>query len=648
MLRTAPITSRFAPLPVTPAGTASRLQFPFAQHSALLGIFCLLYCSLCGCGNQSGSVSDQDEVNEATSATSLAQPLTDDLAPDHHATRIAGNSLLRPDRILPRFEIVGSESGFDFDRFDDIQGQRRIIETNGGGAGLIDFDRDGWPDVFMTNGCRLPISDDDHSTPSALFRNLSDWRFERVSQDARFRQFGYAYGCAVGDFDADGFDDLYVTTFRANTLWHNNGDGTFSDVTSSTQTDVPYWSSSAAFADINLDGHLDLYVVNYLEESDEQPHLCQNAASPTGYTGCSPAIMNGVADCLLLSDGSGSFIDVSESSGLSDLHGKGLGIVVVDLDGVLGSEIYVANDGQANFLLKPGKRSPADAAATESPSLHRSIAPDELVLRDLAFASATALNEAGFAQASMGIAAGDYDGNGTCDLFMTHFFGDTNTLYANSGDLVFHDASRSSRLGASSREMLGFGTVFFDADSDGWLDLFIANGHVDDRTWMPHPEPYQMPAQLMLNNSDGTFADVSARAGEYFDRRWIGRGVASGDLDRDGRIDLVVSHQLAPSVMLRNVTATSGRLCSLELVGTVSNRNAVGSMVTVLSPQQSAHRYISGGGSFQSASNRAISAYQKNVSELKLTVSWPGGTIQSISVPAQAFTTVIESEGDPL
>ena len=584
----------------------------------------------CGCGG--------DETADSTVSSSRGvADRVGKVPPEAAIDQVAMEDRRPPDRVLPKFDMVGLESGFDFERFDDIQGQRRIIETNGGGVGLLDFDNDGWIDIFMTNGCRLPVSLDDHSTPSALFRNLSDMQFERVSQNASLQQFGYSYGCAVADFDADGFDDLYVTAFGSNTFWRNNGDGTFSDVTGETKTGSPTWSSSAAFADINLDGHLDLYVVNYLEESDTEPHLCRNPASPTGFTGCSPAIMEGVDDVLFLSDGAGGFVDATESSGLKGMKGKGLGVVIVDLDGQLGPEIYVANDGQANFMLKREGKAPHEASG-ESSVRPVPVASDDLVFVDHGFASATALNESGFAQASMGIAVGDYDGNGTCDLFLTHFFGDTNTLYSNQGGLTFTDESRSSRLGFPSRETLGFGTVFFDADQDGWQDLFIANGHVDDRTWMPHPQPYKMPQQLMLNSRDGTFLDASAWCGEYFQRSWIGRGVAAGDLDRDGRADLVVSHQLAPSVILRNRTPIKAASHSLRLVGTQSGRSAVGAVVSCSGGVGPSRSVLPGGGSFQSASSMEFIVYGDAVD-----VEWPLGLKQSIHLSSPSDVTVIES-----
>lgn len=529
-------------------------------------------------------------------------------------------AVTKPTGILPAFRMLGLESGFRFQRYDDFQGQRRIFETNGGGVALFDFDQDGWLDTFLTNGCRLPLSRDDNSTPGELFRNLGGMKFEPVAKNSLLMQFGQAHGCAVGDFDADGFDDLYITAFGRNTFWQNNGDGTFTDVTKETGTAVPQWSSSAAFADVNGDGHLDLYVVNYLDESDKTPRLCPDENSPTGYVGCAPSLFDGVDDVLFLSDGSGRLADCSTECGIAGLKGKGLGVVIMDLDGDLVPEIYVANDSQANFLFA---RDDGEASSPQVPGVER--VPH---FKDRALASAVALNEAGFAQASMGIAAGDCDGDGRPDLFLTHFFGDTNTLYLNQGGLFFEDSTRGSRLGTTSRRTLGFGTAFLDCDNDGWLDLLVTNGHVDDRTWRSR-EPYRMPPQLYRSRRDGSFEDVSRWSGEFFGRKWIGRGLAIGDLDRDGRIDAVISHQADASAVLRNETP-SGNAIVLRLVGTNSNRNGLGARVEVVSPGSMPQiRQLAGGKGFQSASALQMHLGIGQKRSATLQIAWPSGQVDT-------------------
>lgn len=334
----------------------------------------------------------------------------------HSATEVAADDSDPDAPVSFRFREIGKDSGFDFERYDDIRGQHRIAEANGGGVAIFDFDHDGWLDVFMSNGCRLPLNTDLHETPGKLFRNRPDLNFLSCNESSRLQQFGYCYGCAIADSNEDGFEDLYITAFRRNQFWCNNGDGTFSEIATENGTLTGVWGSSAAFADLNGDQCLDLYVVNYLEEDDEKPLLCPDPGSPDGFVGCSPALFSGVSDTLFLSDGSGNYVNASEEAGLTNLVGKGLGVVICDLGGDDRPEIYVANDGEPNFLL----------AITEVES--RIPGPSRIQLHDCAIAANAALNENGYAQASMGIAAADFDREGHTDLFLTHFFGDTNTF----------------------------------------------------------------------------------------------------------------------------------------------------------------------------------------------------------------------------
>lgn len=557
----------------------------------------------CGCSNSTQQNSSPDTANNtqsdhpkspATQTTNINQP--------PNTTAVTNPNTPAP----VQFQTLPPESGFNFTRFDDQQGQWRILEANGGGVAILDLDLDAWPDVFLTNGCRIPTTQDDHSTPGRLFRNRSQLKFTDVSDPSGLKQFGLGYGCAVADADEDGFDDLYITRYRGNQFWHNNGDGTFTEIAADNGSLSGEWGSSAAFADLNRDGWQDLYVVNYLKESDSRPRLCPEPASPTGYIGCSPALFSGVPDTIFLSDGNGKYLDASADAGLQQLPGKGLGVVICDLDGDFLPEIYVANDGEANFLF-----------TIEVLPTNANFGVPSIRLQDNAPHANAALNEIGYAQASMGIAAGDLDHNGLTDLFLTHYYGDTNTLYLNhstQGQLSFQDATRASALGPPSRQKLGFGTLAEDFNGDGWDDIFIANGHVDDRTWMQGGQPFQMQPQIFTNHN-GRFSDASASAGPWFSKPWLGRGAATADFNRDGKPDIVVSTQLAPAAILINnspppelETSTTQNTTTIRPIGTSSCRTPSGLRLRSESGQITP--LLHSGESFQSASDRSFRIHQ--------------------------------------
>lgn len=520
-----------------------------------------------------------------------------------------------------RFRTLTAASGFEFQRNDDMRGQRRILEVNGGGAAVFDMDADGWLDVFMTNGCRLPQNEDQRRTPGRLFRNAMEMRFDDCSESSRLLQFGFCCGCAATDVDHDGFEDLYLTAVGGNQFWKNNGDGTFTEIAEVTGVRGGAWGASAAFGDVNGDGHPDIYVANYLDVSETAPLLCPEPRSPDGYVGCTPAMFRGVADYLFLSDGGGNWVDASEAiEAAVPFPGKALGVVIADLGGDRRPEIYVANDGQPNFLFT------VDVVTGVGSEVR------QVRLSECATEASAALNYEGFAQASMGIAAEDFNRDGRTDLFLTHFYRDTNTLYLNrsepsAGGLLFEDGTRISRLGQPSLNLLGFGVSGMDADNNGWNDLLVVNGHVDDRTWFDSEQRYRMPAQMFENCGDGTFREVSAEAGEWFSTPALGRAAAAGDLNRDGRPDAVISNQLDPSVILQNESTSEGKSFVLKLCGKTVPRSPVGVRVQVLGVEPPLWRQLSGGGSYQSAEAQELHLGVVEDREYDLRVEWPDGSV---------------------
>lgn len=537
------------------------------------------------------------------------------------ATNATGETKSNPSPI--RFEEL-RESGITFVREDDMRGSCRIFESTGGGVGALDFDRDGLMDLVFMGGCKLPEEANSPKPTCAIYRQHSPLKFADQTLHTGLIKTGYCQGIAIGDWDNDGFDDVYITALGPNGFYHNNGDGTFSDLTDSLGLRMGDWSTSCAMADINLDGNLDLYVVTYLDDSITDPRLCTNPKSPSGYEQCPPSKYKGVDDRLFLSDGEGGMIDVTTECGLEGTKGKGLGLAICDFDQDGKPEIYVANDGEANFLF--------EVTIDE----HKRVKLDEI-----AMASGCALSRSGYAQASMGIAVGDYDNNGTIDIHLTNFYGDSNTIYKNSGGLKFSDVTRSTGITSPSKAVLGWGTVFADFDQDGWLDLFVTNGHVEDRTWNGRGEPFQMPPLLLRNTGNGSFVDVSQDSGEYFKKNWLGRGVVNLDINADGLADLIISHQHAPPQILINKSEVPG-LPRMTITGTQSNRNGFGVKLEYLEKtgKTLAFQEIFGGGSYLSAGSHHTLFVPSRADQIK--VQWPSGKSNTISLKESSIVELVE------
>jgi hypothetical protein len=520
---------------------------------------------------------------------------------------------------LPWFENVVDASGITFRHFDPATPMRYIQETLGSGLGWIDYNNDGWPDLFVVqDGPIRPQEASQKPGPlptNKLFRNNGDGTFTDVTEAVGLARSGFHLGCAVGDYDNDGCDDLVVTYMGGMVLYHNEIDGKggrhFVDVTTKAGLDNnPHLANSCAWGDIDGDGLLDLYVCNYVEVDFD--HYPECGDSKTGLrTVCPPNFFAKVTHRLYRNNGDGSFTDISASSGIAAAPpAPGLAVLMTDLDGDGRLDIYVANDLKPSYLFhnQGGGR-----------------------FVEKAVLSGCGLDATGQALAGMGIDAGNLDGSGRPSLFVTNFQARPNMLYLNRGGLRFDEASFDSGLAAPSLPRLKFGTVFVDADLDGCLDIAVANGHVQPDNERVNGLSFPQEAQFFVGDGRGHFRDVSDRAGVYFTQRYVGRGLAWADYDNDGRPDLAYSHLGEKIALLHNQTQTSNNWLTLELVGDgdKSNRNAIGARVEIEYGDGRQVRFLNGGGSYLSANERRILVGLGAAERAeRIVVTWPTGKKQ--------------------
>jgi hypothetical protein len=473
----------------------------------------------------------------------------------------------------------------------------------GGGAAWLDYDLDGWLDLYLANGSTLAAPDPSPAQHlSRLFRG-DGARFREVAGPSGVQQGGvFGQGCAVGDFDADGFPDLYLANYGPNRLLRNNGDGTFQDVTDAAGVGDPLWGSSPTWVDLDDDGLLDLFVTNYLDATRENIKVCDYDNKP-GY--CGPGAHAAAPDRVYLSQGDGTFIEAAERLGLNAANGKGLAIAVVDFDNDAQPEIYVANDMAEDFLYR------------------RSGSGPDLRYENVAAAAGCGVSGDGSLVASMGLACSDFDGDGLVDIFVTNFYSHGNVLFRNLGGLLFVDDRRRARVAASSFQNLGFGTVQFDYDWDGARDLFVANGHVLGPLHMPSA----MHPQLLHNDGQGRFDDVSTLAGPYFEELCLGRGAAGADFDNDGDIDLVVTHLHRPTALLRNETQTGNHFVGLDLRGKDRLPPLGGRLVITAGDRRQVVPVVGAGSYLCEGDPRIVvglGAWKENV---EVEVYWPSGAV---------------------
>ncbi len=509
------------------------------------------------------------------------------------------------------FVEIHDQVGLDFTHVHGGSGQRYMVETMGAGGGFLDYDNDGWLDIYLIQSGPLPGFPDQRPRSNRLFHNNRDGSFTDVTEASGVGDTDYGMGCCFGDINNDGFIDIFITNFGPNQLYLNNGNGTFTNVTEKARVGDPRWSSGCAFADYDGDGFLDLYVVNYVNFALDHHILC---GSPNLRTYCHPDVYDGVSDILYRNNGDGTFTDVTRPAGVLNDNkdqSKGLGVVWTDYDNDGDPDIYVANDSTPNFLY----RNNGNGTFTE-----------------VAVAAGCAYNEAGMTEAGMGVDAGDYDGNGTFDIFVTHLDFETNTLYRNNGGLSFEDWSAVSGLGPPSLTRVGFGTNFFDYDNDGDLDIYVVNGHILDNIAQKNSTlSYAQQNQLYQNMGRGQFKDISQQAGQFFQTSWVGRGAAFGDVDNDGDIDILVTNCNQRALLLRNETGNRNNWIMLKLASRHRGRDAIGAKVKVVASDLMQIEEARSGSSYLSQGDLRVHFGLGSHQRLDhIEIRWPEGAVQQI------------------
>lgn len=530
-----------------------------------------------------------------------------------------------------RFEEVAQQVGIHFIHNAPLTPERHAHLVYGSGIGWLDFDRDGWPDLYCCQGAayrgqKPPGEPPSRGDPCDVLYQNRNGAFVEVTESARIFEPGYSMGIAAADYDNDGFPDLCVTGYGENVLYHNQGDGTFTRQPLPQGKSPGRMSASCAWADVDGDGNLDLYVTNYAQLGPKDYPLCEHVeGGKRMYVVALPRLLQALPDSLYRNGGDGQFADVSVSSGIASVTPQcGLGVVAADLDGDGDVDFYVSNDMGPNFLWENQGHG---------------------TFVDRGLEAGAAMNRNGACEAGMSVEAADFDGDGRLDLFVTNFFHETNTFYRNEGNLLFSDVTQEIGLGAPSKLRLGFGTCAQDFDQDGFLDLIVVNGHVHDRLEeLGRDEPFaQLP--LLFHNERGLrFSEVSAGSGPYFIQPHVGRGAAAADFDRDGDVDVAVNHLNGPAALLRNDTHPAGAWLQVELIGRRSNRSGVGAVVTVDLGQQRLVRTRQAGSGYCSCGEERLTIGIGDAPRVRrLSIRWPSGVQQSLEdLPANVFLRIEE------
>jgi enediyne biosynthesis protein E4 len=575
------------------SGLRSRLQ--------VLGLVCVLVISFPAC---------TDNSDENPSPANL-------VSTDLEEQSVKPNS----PRLAIRWSVPHGEKGLDaVYRSGQETHHLSIVETLGGGVGIIDYDRDGREDIFLPGGGYWLPDDSTTGSPNSLLRNMGALHFVNIADDSFVSlSDDYSHGANVGDYDQDGFADLHVTGLSYHRLVRNQGDGTFEEVSAGSGLVSNGWSSSSAWGDFNKDGQLDLYVAHYVKWSAATEPHCSDSRGERDV--CGPTDFEGQHDVLLYQTGSGMFENVS-SYIMQSQGSRGLGVAVGDWDGDGDSDIYVANDANPNFLFSN---------------------QSDGTFKEVGNSSGTALGSASFPDGSMGIGVGDFDGNLHPDFLITNFDGQHHELYSNQGNQYYRLATRTSGLMALGNSTVGWGIVWNDADCDGDEDVLFLTGHP---SYGSQHRSAQQPPVFLENERGRRLISRGAAVGEYFGRATQGRGLAMADFDLDGDFDAVASEIQQPAQLLRNDSDRLGNFLDIELIGTASNRDAIGAIVECQAGTQNNARHRFSGGSYCSSTSRVLHiGLGENKQVDRLIVRWPSGNSTSLeNIPSDSRIQIVEGQ----
>lgn len=520
-------------------------------------------------------------------------------------------------------EVPAKTSGITWVHNNARSPERYLPETVGAGCAFFDFDNDGWMDIYLVNSGQSDFFTPTAPLKNALYRNNRNGTFTDVTDKAGVAGGGFGMGAAAGDYDADGWQDLYVTNYGRNILYRNNGNGTFTDITEKAGVAAPGWSTCATWFDYDRDGRLDLFVSSFVDYSKAGNIFCGDNRLGRRYY-CIPRVFKPKPSKLFHNKGDGTFADVSRESGIASALGKSFGAVATDInnDGLM--DLFVANDTVANFLFvnKGGGK-----------------------FEEIGLASGVAYSEGGSPRSGMGVDATDFDGDGLQDLFVANIDTELFSLYRNQKDLTFLD--EPGEIGTATRQLSGWGLKFFDYDNDGDPDLFLANGHPDDMVETQVSRVKYKEPLLVFENTGRAYKNVSQQSGQVFTRDFAARGMAVGDYDNDGDIDVLVSNNGEPPLLLRNEGGSRGHWLGLQLVATKSNAGAVGAIISWQVEGVKRSRLKTSGGSYLASHDpREVLGLGRAAKVDSVEIRWPSGRVDKLAnPPIDTYVRVVEGEG---